>query len=221
MSLEKIHLRTLLRIFYANERLRRRLLLTDIRTELSKEAKEGGDGGDFHGPFWADARKHVLGIGDLHELTRVRIERNRRRQNLYPRLRDGFLGWWNEKRRWRNEPFAELNEKLSAKYMFEKLDAVVKVENLLGLIGGDGSKRLIYPYFSDEPILPTEGARLGLWLMTKTFPHHQPEDLRILDVLRGSSFGIGDLPLQGNEQAIFATRYEAALVQWNSLKEDD
>jgi hypothetical protein len=220
MSLERIHLRTLLRIFYAAPRLRRRLLLNDIRTDRSKEADSGAEGGDFHGPFWADAKKHVLGTGDLHDLTARRIAANKRRGNLYPKLRDGFLGWWNEKRRWRNEPFELLPGKFSARYVFHDLGAAVKVENLLALKGGDDSSRLIYPYFSEEPELPAEGARLGLWLMSQVFPRYGVEELRILDILRGSSLGVVDHRLGGEEHDLFVDRYRVALKEWEDLKGD-
>ena len=74
MSIEKAHLRKLLRIFYAEPRERRRLLLEDIRTDISKETDARSDGGDFHGPFWADAKAHVAGTSNLREQAKIRIE---------------------------------------------------------------------------------------------------------------------------------------------------
>jgi hypothetical protein len=139
---------------------------------------------------------------------------------LYPKLRDGFLRWWNEKRRWRNEPFELLPGKFSARYVFKELGATVKVENVLALKGGDGSRRLIYPYFSEEPELPAEGARLGLWLVSQVFPRYGEAELRILDILRGSSVGVVDHRLGGEERDLFLARYRAALEEWEHLKDD-
>ena len=54
MSIEKINLRKLLQLFFADDRLQRSLLLADIRNDRTKEAGDRDSGGDFYGPFWAD-----------------------------------------------------------------------------------------------------------------------------------------------------------------------
>ena len=108
MSIQKIHLRKLLLLFDASSKERRRILLSDIASDRRKEfrRKEGlkNDGGDFYSPFWFDAKRHVAGEIELREATKLRIEQNYRRKRLYPVLTDAFLRWWDEKRRWRNEP---------------------------------------------------------------------------------------------------------------------
>lgn len=76
MSIEKIHLRKLLRLFYAEPRERRRLLVSDIGSDRTREQNGSGDGGDFHGPFWADAKDHVAGKLDLREQSKARVESN-------------------------------------------------------------------------------------------------------------------------------------------------
>ena len=92
MSILNVQLRKILQIFYADERLRRRLLLGDIRSDASKEG--GGKrstGGDFYGPFWADAKGHVNGALDLTRQTEIPIADNKRRGRLYPLLKDASL----------------------------------------------------------------------------------------------------------------------------------
>jgi hypothetical protein len=95
MSIEKIHLRKLLQLFYLPDNRRRSLLRADIRIDLNKALGETTDGGDFHGPFWADAKSHVAREVDLRIKIKERIESNKGRARLYPLLADGFLSWWN------------------------------------------------------------------------------------------------------------------------------
>ncbi|MBC7101608.1 MAG: hypothetical protein H5U13_00045 [Parvibaculum sp.] len=218
MSLEKIHLRKLLQIFYAPNNKRISLLRADIRQEIAKNEGLSGDGGDFHTAFWSGAKQHALGTEDLRALTEVYIVRSAQRKRLCPLLRDGFLLWWDEKRRWRNEPFEALLPSPHGRVSFEELASTVKVENLLSLEGDDHSSRLIYPYFAEEPRLSAEAARLGLWLMGEAFP--RLEEMRILDVIRGTSFGTLDVPLQGNEEEVFQREYEAVLAEWRKLRNE-
>ena len=80
------------------------MLKSDIRQEREKElglAKSGG--GDFFGPFWTDAKDHIAGKSEIRERTPVRIQNLRNTKRLYPLLQIGFLKWWDEKRRWKNE----------------------------------------------------------------------------------------------------------------------
>lgn len=216
MGLDRVHLRKLLKLFMMKENLRSTAIRADAR-EVMKKADEGsGPGGDFHVPFWRDAKDHAAGRTDLHETTDQQIEKNWRRKKLYPRLRDGFLKWWNEKRRWINETISELPKTIKSSVGFADIDGVVKVENLLCLRVGDDKCRFIYPYFSDRPALTPEAARLGLWLMSRALPQHSIEDMRILDVLRGETFSTDKFPLLGNEEENFTLRYRRILREWRS-----
>lgn len=220
MSLKKIHLRKLLQIMYASDSKRIALLREDIRNDIYKEAGAESEGGDFFRPFWSDAKRHVAGDLDLKVQTDFRIEKNGRRKRLYPLLRDGFLTWWNEKRRWINEPFKFLTEQAKAQFPVPAVDGLVKIENILAVRVGDESNRLIYPYFSEEPFLQAEAARLGLWVLSSALTRYSAQDIRILDVLRGASFSLGDLPIKGNEEAIFTKKYEALVTEWEKLKDE-
>lgn len=220
MSIEKIHLRKLLQLFYLPDNRRRSLLRADIRIDLNKALGETTDGGDFHGPFWADAKSHVAGEEDLRSKIKERIESNKGRTRLYPLLSDGFLRWWNEKRRWRNEAFEFLPQSVKTQLSVPELGGTIKIENLLALQIGDQFSRIIYPYFSEDPPLPEEGRRIGLSVLNNGLPEYSVEDLRILDVLRASSCGTLDNPLQGNENELFLRRYGDVLKEWKKLREE-
>lgn len=220
MALDRIHLRKLLKLLFLDPNRLRGALRNDIREELAKQAGDNaGGGGDFYAPFWYDAKLHAFGDGDLPGLTNVRIEANPRRQNLYPQLRDGFLLWWNERRRWTNAPF-EPGRSLKAQYPFPDLDVVVKVDGLLSVRDGLRAEHAVYPYFSPEPILSDEAARWGLWLLAQSFDDVKAGEISILDVIRGRTFSLDRTPLIGDEEAAFRSRYAAVLQQREALMEE-
>jgi hypothetical protein len=207
LALERIHLQKLLKILFLDARKQRSAVLRDIREDRDRESRDDSSGGgDFYGPFWADAKDHVFGTVDLTDATAYRIEQNWRRKNLYPKLRDGFLLWWRERRRWTNQPF-RAGRSIKARFPFPGVQAVVKVEGVLSVLDGLDAERFIYPYFAQEPPLSEHAARLGLWLLVRTFPTVAPDKFRILDVIRGQTFSIDRTSLLGNEEADFRTRY--------------
>lgn len=216
MSLENIHLRKLLKIFYLPQNPRTAALRGDIREDLAREGGEGAAGGDFYGPFWRDAKDHVIGTADLYERVERRVLSNARRENLYPQLRDGFLLWWNERRRWTNEPFRPVDG-IKGKYEFHELGAVVKVDNILSVRDAHDEDHFVYPYFSPQPVLGEEGARLGLWLIGEALPQIDLAETRILDVIRGQTFSTDRTPLAGDEEQIFTARYRSVLNEWRRL----
>lgn len=221
MTILSIPLRKLIQLFFAEKPLRIRKLRDDIRTDRRKEDGEDAEGGDFFGPFWADAKKHVLGDGYLPDLTTQRISKNLRRERLYRASQRGFLGWWNERRRWRNEPLSPLAVPARAKLLLPALGATVKVDNLMGLDSGSDFERLIYPYFAEEPVLPREGVRLTLWAMREALPSDfRLEDMRVLDVMRSASFGTLDEAIVGDEAHKFELRYRQLIAEWETLKKD-
>lgn len=172
----------------------------------------------FHAPFWCDAKKHAAGTADLGQNTESRISANGARKRLYPPLRDGFLNWWDNKRRWRNEPFNVQPISVKAHYKIDELDAIVKVENLLSLSIGDQDNRLIYPYLYESPVLTERNCRLGLWLLSAALPEFNSQSMRILDVNMSSSFSVADLTFTGDEQAEFINHFSQVIHKWELLK---
>lgn len=219
MALENIHLRKLLKILFLEPNARRSALRADIREDMRREAGDDAEGGDFYSPFWADAKSHVFGGPDLRDTTKARIAANARRGNLYPRLRDGFLDWWDEKRRWTNLPFNP-GRKLRARFRFPGLDATVKVDNILTVVDGSGDEHVVYSYFSPEPALTAESARLGLWLISEAFPGIPVDELRILDIIRGNTFSLDRTPLTGEEKLEFRARYARLIRERDILRKE-
>jgi hypothetical protein len=218
VSFEMIGLGKLLNAMYASNAQRISMMRSDIRNEIAKENESGfGKGGDFYGPFWADAKDHVSGNLDLRLATEERVASNKGRKRLYEMLRNGFLLWWEEKRRLRNVPFRIIERSVKARYEAPGLGSV-KVENILAITVGDDGHRILYPYFFEDPVLSDEAARLGLWVMSQCITGYGTSDMRLLDVIRGQSFSDTDTPLIGNEDAIFLKRYAELLAEWRTLK---
>lgn len=220
MSIEKINLRKLLQLFFSDARQQRSLLLADIRSERTKEAGDRDTGGDFYGPFWSDVKDHAAGRSDLVDQTKVRIAANRTRARLYPILRDCFLDMWNEKMRWRNEPFEFVPESVKAQLPIKELRAIVKIENTAAIKTWDGSYRVMYPYFSETPALPDLGARLGFWVLQQALPTYKLDDFRIIDMQRRTYFRPADVGMGGDEKKQFIERYGLLLKQWRKLRDD-
>lgn len=218
MSFHLIGLGKLLNAMYASDAQRTKLLRTDIRSGIKKANGTSTDtGGDFYGPFWADAKRHVAGELDLRTVTTQRAAGNKTRERLYPLLCDGFLLWWEEKRRLRNVPFSVINTSVKARYEAPGL-GTVKVENTLAFTVGEDGHRILYPYFCEDPALSDEAARLGLWAMSQCIKGYALKDLRLLDVLEGRSFSVLDTPLIGNEETFFLQMYAFVLEEWQKLR---
>ena len=218
MSLKNIHLRKVLKAFGLPENKLISLLRDDIRQDIAKASGKQDGGGDFHGPFWSDAKDFVLYGKDLDLQTQSRIDANYRRRRLYPQLRDGFMDWWNNKRRFSNEKIEPYTTAMKSRFNVEGIDATIKVENLLGVSVGEDGNRLIYPYFSESPKLSEDNARIGLWLISQAFPNHRIEDFRILDVLRGNTFSVESHPFNGREQRDFYYHMNRLVEKWEKLK---
>lgn len=216
MSIFSPHLRRLLQIYQLTDRA----LLPILKRDIQSEGRPN-EGRDFYMPFWRDAKLHAIGEVDLNIETTLRIEENRRRRNLYPRLKDGYLLWWNEKRRWSNQNCRLLKSKsLSGIYTTDELSVQVKVQNLMSLGIGEDDSRLIYPYFSHKPALDPQNARIGLWLLSQTLSQQQVSNIRILDVIRGKSFSTENHSLQGDEESLFLKHYKQILRRRQYLIEN-
>lgn len=194
-------------------------LRTDIRETIARAQGEGGGGGDFYGPFWRDAKDHAFNLSDLREQTRARILSNPGRANLYEQLRDGFLLWWDERRRWTNDPFVPA-VLLKANVRLPGVDANIKFASILSVRDGRGEEHYVYPYWFPAPPLMSESAKLVLWGLTQAFPTIDAQQLRVLDVVRGQTFSLDRNPLLGDEAEIFARRFQGALHEWLTLRRE-
>jgi hypothetical protein len=220
MSLQNIHLRKLLKILYLQGPQRVSALRSDIRGDIRRErGDDEGSGGDFYAPFWRDAKDHVFGITDLREQSGIRIASNGGRTNLYPQLCDGFLVWWNERRRWTNEPFQPADA-MKTVFRLAGIDANIKLANILSVRDGQNEDRFVYPYWFPHPPLNDESARLGLWALTQAFASFDSDQFRILDVIRGQTYSLGQNPMRGDEAGIFQRRHAVALLEWQSLRQE-
>lgn len=219
MSVRSISLRKLIKILFLPANRRVSEIRKDLREEINRNQGSTGGGGDFYAPFWSDAKSHVFGLSDLHASVDYRIELNDKRGKLYPRLRDGFLLWWDQRRRWTNEPFRQAQQ-LRARFPFPGIDAIVKIDSILSVKDARDTDRYVYPYFSPEPELTEEAARLSLWLLSQALPYVPIGELRVLDVIRGQTFSVDRHPLRGDEERVFRRRYESLIGEWDALRQD-
>lgn len=220
MSIHSVHLRKLLELFFLPDNKLTTKLKADVRSAIAKKQGIETAGGDFYSPFWTDAKNHVSGESDLDDQTAIRIGSNYRRKRLYPVLKEKFLEWWNQKRRWSNQPYELFEKNPKSRFEFNELGGTVKVENTLAAKMGDGTNRIVYPYFSENPALTEPAVRLGLWMMQAAFPQHKLDDMRILDVQRAVSYSATDVPLNGDEKDMFKNYYMKILKKWDRLHDD-
>lgn len=216
MPINNLTLRKALKLAFSDTAARRADIRGIIRADIAREAGTDSGGGDFYGPFWYDAKQHVLGLSDLHVDTQSRIDSNPRRGNLYPQLRDGFLLWWSERRRWINAPY-EQGDNHFGQILIPEIEMTIRVENLISVIDGHGDEYVVYPYFFPEPDVSELVGRLGIWGMSEALTQIAPSQARFLDVLRGQAFSLDRSPLQGNEQEIFTARLSAVIEEYEAL----
>jgi hypothetical protein len=220
MSIQIINLNKLLRLCALPENL----LIGDLRDYLRSE-RDAAQGVEstarhFHYPWWSVAKLHVVGQADLRSETPVLVAANAYRKRLYPMLTEAFLSWFDELRRSSNESFGWVEERVHNHYPVPGLQLTVKVDNLLSLRIGDAVRRLVYPYYSEFPVLTDKWARVGIWLMRDALPRFPLDQMEILDVLRSRSFRGAELTLRSDEEAIFKTRFLRILELWRSLRTD-
>ena len=68
--------------------------------------------------------------------------------------------------------------------------------------------------------MSNDAARLGLWLLGEALPHVPADEIRILDVIRGTTYSIDRNSLMGDEEAEFRRRYRELLNLRDSLLPD-
>lgn len=136
MPVHHPHLRKALKFCMLRGRSLDSALRSDIRDSIRRDEGQKGGGGDFHGAFWADAKSHALGAGELLGLVDERIESNKGRQRLYPRLRDKFLEWWGPFRAQTNQPVRPVENPLCADVALGNTGVLLKLHNLLSISAG-------------------------------------------------------------------------------------
>ncbi len=221
MSVLDIPLRKALQLFYAPQPLRAKILKEDIRLDRKKES--GGSrsrGGDFYLPFWSDVKTHISGDGDLTPLIDVRISSNKSYKRLYSLLKDGVLELLSAKLRWSNEPIEIVAQSVHGNLHIRDLRGTIRVKDALHARVREEYVRVVYPYFSEEPALPEEGGRLGLWVMQQALKEFGSSDMRIIDPLRRTFFSPITTPLQGNEESVFRSNYRSLVDDWERLKRE-
>lgn len=220
MPIDNIALRKLLKLFFLPANKRKSELRKEIRNQILKdEDPDGGGGGDFHSPFWSDAKLHVFGRADLQQSTLARIEANKGRGRLYPGLTRGFLEWWREETRGRNERIDYDPKQMKANLQLAEIGATIKVENIMTLVFEESGHMHVYPYFSESPVLSADAVRIGLWVIDEAFKGEHV-DMRILDVLRGQAFRKADLKFRGDEKDLVLAMYRQMLSEWDALWEE-
>lgn len=210
MSLEKIHLRKLLKFLFLPEKNQISEIKKDINQDKKKESDNKNTGGDFYVPFWSDAKNHVFNLVDIHDSTKLRVESNIRRNRLYVQLERGFLDWWNQYRSNTNEPFQQ-GDDINSHFHILDVNLIIKIDNFLSFVDRNSKKHFVYPYFAEKPKLNDDSARIGLWIITSAFSDIPPDEISILDVLGGLSFSLLDNYLIGNEEDEFKKRYNDLL----------
>ncbi|TPN04813.1 hypothetical protein FKO01_46735 [Mesorhizobium sp. B2-3-3] len=221
MSILDILLRKILQLFYAPPSLQRSILKEDIRLDRKKE--KGGSrsrGGDFYLPFWSDVKKHIAGDADLSEMTDGRIRSNKRFTRLYPLLKDGVIDLLSAKLRWSNEPVQIVPRSVHGNLQFADLGGTIRIRDALHARVRGEYTRVVYPYFSEEPALPEEAGRLALWAMQQALTEYDPNDMRIIDILRRTFFSPQTTPLRGAEATVFRENYISIITEWERLKLD-
>lgn len=92
----------------------------------------------------------------------------------------------------------------------------------MGILSPDCSLRMLV---RTERIIaqdPNNGSAMGfgLWLLGRSLRDYAQTDIRILDVLRNSSFALADHPLKGDEQELLLKKYDVILKEWKKLKRE-
>ncbi|PDT43702.1 hypothetical protein CO661_33730 [Sinorhizobium fredii] len=169
-------------------------------------------------PFWSDVKKHIPGDADLSEMTDDRIRSNKNFTRLYPLLKDGVIDLLGAKLCWSNDPVQIVPKSVHGNLQFGDIGGIIRIRDALrARVRGEYS-RVVYPYFSEDPALPDEGGRLGLWAMQQALTELDPNDMRIIDILRRTFFSPQTTPLRGNEEIAFRENYISLVAEWERLK---
>jgi hypothetical protein len=131
VTAKSIHLNKLLKLYGFEEKRLVSSLRSELRNERDKLLGLEKGGGDFHSPFWADAKLHVIGAVQLRTSTSARVAALKQRSRLYPALAEGFLAWFDGLKRATNERIGLENGRVHNHIQMESLELELKVDNVL------------------------------------------------------------------------------------------
>jgi hypothetical protein len=222
MALDRLSLSRFLELLQLPHARRLRAIERDARRSVYEEkyGKGSSDGGDFYGPFWADAKRSVVDeVFDLAEATDERIASNKSRRRLYPILRTGFEAGWTTLRD--SRPIAStlrLIPKLAVTVKGSEAEDHLRATSVLAVQDPDKILHITYPYFSKDQRLGQRHARLGLSILKQGFAPAKPRTVAILDVLRGKSFVAEDIGSDDSGKDELIDRYDAVMREWRAQK---
>lgn len=217
MALDLIHLSKFLRFSYLPQKRLRHDMGRDIYNDRRKTEGKSKGGPDFFGAFWGDAKLHVEGKADLRDLVAYRIFRNARRDRLYKAMLSGFINWWDNERRWTNEPF-QIRQSPTARLEVSQ-GITLKIENIMSVRDAADLDHYIYPYFSEHAEIDDEAARVGLATIYRALPDLPQSEIRIMDVIHGQVWSADRVVFGGDEEEIlhrkckFITSFRKALEE--------
>jgi len=122
------------------------------------------------------------------------------------------------KLRWSNEPVEIEPKSIHGSLQFTDLGGTIRIRDALHARVRGQYTRVVYPYFSEEPALPDEGGRLGLWAMQQALTEIDPDDARVIDILRRTFFSPQLTALIGDEEAVFRKNYALLISEWERLR---
>lgn len=223
MAMDRLSLSRFLELMQLPHARRLRMIERDARRavyveQFGKDADGGG--GDFYGPFWADAKRSAVDDSfDLASATVERIASNKSRRRLYPVLLNGFESGWAVLRQARiSGGVITLVSNLAVTLKGSEGEDRLRATNALSVQEAGTHLHITYPYFSKDVGLGTRHARLGLAVLKQGFASAKPKTVAILDVLRGNLF-VGDEVIEDSsarEQVV--ERYDAVMREWRAQK---
>lgn len=216
MSIDRLPLNKLLELLQRSRVHRIAAIERDAKRSVIKEKFGALNGGmDFYDPFWADAKESAVNDNfDLSEATAARIDSNKQRKGLYPRLLSGFrTGWSTVKNHIKLEGPLKLVNGLTGK-LFEEEDTLVRVGKLMTIRDSAGQTIISYPYFCKDVALGARHARLGLAALQQAIKPKENSSTIILDVLRGNAFSADGLTFAGTECNQLNERYIQIVHEW-------
>lgn len=166
LPLESISLRKLLKIRFARPNRRQGALREIIRQDRARAAGSVDEGGDFYGPFWADAKAHVFGTRDLHEATTGQGGRQPEPAAAVPAAPRRLSGVV-EPLSSRDQRAFRLGPVQRTRFEVLSLASTVKVDNILSIEDGLG----------------------GFTTSTRTLPRPLPSEMRQLSLVCGCLAG--------------------------------